>query len=182
MSSGVILYGPPASGKDTVTAALTVMDPRFALFSRLKCGDGRMAGYRVVDRNTLDALVLADEIVWSNVQYGATYAVDRGELADHLSRGTPVLHLGQVAAVDAVVAATPETSWFVVGLWCPRDVAAQRLECRGSGDALRRLAVWDSTPDLGPPASTLNTGLVQPRDAAHLIAATVAKLADADVH
>lgn len=182
MSTGVILYGPPASGKDTVTAALIALDPRFALFSRLKCGDGRTAGYRVVDRGTLDALVLADDIVWSNEQYGATYAVDRPELVNQLRQGTPVVHLGQVAAVDAVVAATPETSWLVVGLWCPRDVATDRLERRGSGDALRRLAVWDSTPPLPPPASTLNTGLIQPQDAAHLIAATVARLADAYAH
>lgn len=173
MTTGVLLYGPPASGKDTVTAALAALDPRFALFPRLKCGGGRTAGYRPVARPVLDALSAAGDIVWANEQYGAMYAVDRSGLEHHLHRGIPVLHLGQVPAVEAVTSATPATRWLVVGLWCPRSLAADRLEQRGSGDIARRLAVWDSTPSLPPPASTLNTGVVQPQDAAQLIAATV---------
>ncbi|MGV9303830.1 hypothetical protein ACWDLG_10705 [Nonomuraea sp. NPDC003727] len=35
---GIVLYGPPASGKDTVTAALRRLDPRFVLLPKLKVG------------------------------------------------------------------------------------------------------------------------------------------------
>lgn len=173
MTTGVILYGPPASGKDTVTDALAELDPRFVLFPRLKCGGGRTDGYRIIDRAGLDARRAAGDLLWSNEQYGATYAVDRSELADQLDRGTPVLHLGQVPAVEAVTSATPATAWLVVGLWCARTLAAERLERRGSADVGSRLAVWDATPSLPPPACTINTGLVRPHDAAQLIAATV---------
>lgn len=173
MSAGVILYGPPASGKDTVTEALTEADPQFALFRRIKCGNGRVTGYRVADPATVERLSAADDVVWSNEQYGAIYVVDRTGLADHLERGFPVVHLGQVAAVEAVTMATPTTVWLVIGLWCPRDLAAARLATRGSTDLGRRLAVWDATPPLKPPACTLNTELIQPAHAAALIAATV---------
>jgi len=35
---GVLLYGPPAAGKDTVSAALIAVDARYVLFERLKVG------------------------------------------------------------------------------------------------------------------------------------------------
>ncbi|MFD0564440.1 hypothetical protein ACFQ2M_22355 [Kitasatospora saccharophila] len=47
MKTGIILYGPPASGKDTITAALIEQDPRLAQFARLKIGGGRSQGYRM---------------------------------------------------------------------------------------------------------------------------------------
>lgn len=40
-AAGVILYGPPGAGKDTVTAELVQQDPSYALFERLKAGPGR---------------------------------------------------------------------------------------------------------------------------------------------
>jgi ATP-dependent 26S proteasome regulatory subunit len=36
--SGVILYGPPGAGKDTITAELSRLRPEFTLFQRLKAG------------------------------------------------------------------------------------------------------------------------------------------------
>ncbi|MFF3244927.1 hypothetical protein ACFYWY_14625 [Streptomyces sp. NPDC002870] len=37
--SAVVLYGPPTSGKDTVTAALRVTDPRFGATPAQRAGD-----------------------------------------------------------------------------------------------------------------------------------------------
>jgi len=51
---GVILYGPPASGKDTVTRELVRIDPRFAMFQRLKVGEPPMQTYRPISRPDLD--------------------------------------------------------------------------------------------------------------------------------
>ncbi|TQS03808.1 guanylate kinase, partial [Microbispora hainanensis] len=42
---GVVLYGPPASGKNTITAAMHRHDPRFRLLPKLKVGAGRADGY-----------------------------------------------------------------------------------------------------------------------------------------
>ncbi|MGH2941284.1 MAG: hypothetical protein ACRDLN_00705 [Solirubrobacteraceae bacterium] len=41
---GVALYGPPASGKDTITRALTELDARYVHYLRLKAGSGRSDG------------------------------------------------------------------------------------------------------------------------------------------
>ncbi|KPC90472.1 hypothetical protein [Streptomyces albidoflavus] len=47
MRQGILLYGPPAAGKDTTTAALTELDEQYASFTRLKIGTGKTKGYRM---------------------------------------------------------------------------------------------------------------------------------------
>ena len=74
---GVILYGPPASGKDTVTAALTELNPRYAQFARLKVGAGKSAGYRMGTAEQLRELEAAGDVVYANTRYGNTYVIDR---------------------------------------------------------------------------------------------------------
>ncbi|WP_218030150.1 AAA family ATPase [Pseudonocardia hydrocarbonoxydans] len=167
----MVLYGPPASGKDTVTCELVALDARFRQFRRLKCGAGRTDGYRVVDAAQMQAV--SDDLVWTNERYGAVYAVDRAGLIDALGEGVPVVHLGQPEAVAAVCNAVDDVQWLVVALWCDRDTARDRLRSRGSADVDERLDVWDQTPTLPPPACTINTGLVSPSAVAQLIADAV---------
>ncbi len=73
----MILYGPPTSGKDTITAELTRQDARFALLPKLKTGTGRTAGYRLVPIDELAALRVAGRLVVETRRYGNIYAVDR---------------------------------------------------------------------------------------------------------
>lgn len=74
---GMILYGPPAAGKDTITAALRQLDPRYVLFQRIKAGPGRSTGYRMADADALDALRAAGDVIYEHQRYGATYVIDR---------------------------------------------------------------------------------------------------------
>ncbi|KZM73286.1 phosphotransferase-like protein [Nocardia terpenica] len=146
MDAAVILYGPPASGKDTITDAMIAANPAFQLFRRLKVGTGRTATYRMTTFDHVAALENSGDVIWSNSRYDATYAVDRPELnrmvnADQI----PVLHLGQVEAIEAVLAAMPHLRWTTVELWCPRDIAEQRIRARTTGDTDARLAAWDAT-------------------------------------
>jgi guanylate kinase len=124
---GVILYGPPASGKDTVTRALVEADPRCELFPRLKAGPGKADTYRLTTREHIASLRADGRIAWENTRYDALYAVDTPELIERLARGIPILHLGQVPAIDAIRRATPGALWLVVALWCARDLAERRL-------------------------------------------------------
>ncbi|MGE0300554.1 MAG: kinase [Dehalococcoidia bacterium] len=167
MSLGVVLYGPPAVGKDTVTGALHQLDPRYGLFRRLKAGPGRTAGYRLTDEAAIAALRQGGQIVWENRRYGALYVVDRPALVAHLDQGVPVVHLGQAEAIDPVLAVVPDARWLVVALRCPRDVAAERITARATGDTAERLHRWDQTPELDRPGVlAIDTARTTPHDAA----------------
>ncbi|MGW2353657.1 phosphotransferase-like protein [Actinacidiphila glaucinigra] len=140
----MILYGPPASGKDTVTTALTELDGRYALFARLKVGSGKSSGYRMGTAEQLQHLTTAGDVIYANSRYGNTYIVDRPGMSDAFDAGVPVVHLGQIDGVRALVGAFPAT-WVRVLLWCPQEVTAARSESRGDGDTAARLAAWEAT-------------------------------------
>jgi|SRR5215218_3940386 len=142
--SGIALYGPPASGKDTVTQALTALDARYVHFRRLKAGGGRTDGYRVCTNEQIDDLRDQGLIVYENVRYESRYAIDRPALDALLVRGLiPVVHLGQLAGVHALV--RYPALWLPVLLHCRRATAAQRARQRGSADIAARLEAWDDT-------------------------------------
>jgi guanylate kinase len=175
---GVILYGPPASGKDTVTAELCTLSNDYAYFEKLKVGEGRTSGYRLVAEDRLAELRNRGLIVHEVTRYGSNYAIDAGQL-DELFKGgrVPVVHMGQVAGVNAM--RKYGARWLNVLLWCSRDAAVERLRVRGSVDIEERLAVWDATLAVlrtwADPRFTLSirTDAVQPTMAAAIIHAAM---------
>lgn len=159
---GVILYGPPAAGKDTVTHALTELDPKYQHFHRLKAGPGRTTSYRLTTPDEIDRLRDAGEVIWENERYQAVYVVDRPELQRMLDEGTvPVVHLGQTEAVRAM-AKLSDAEWLTVYLWCPRPVAVARIKERSTGDSTARLTAWDDTEPLHDAALTIDTSTATP--------------------
>jgi guanylate kinase len=142
--SGVILYGPPASGKDTITAALVALEPRFELYQRLRVGDRPKPGYRSITAAEADELVRQGVVIFENQRYGNRYLVDAPEIDRHFEFGRiPVVHLGQVDGVRAVEAYG--ANWLTVHLRCGRETTALRAERRGDVDVMARLAAWDET-------------------------------------
>jgi guanylate kinase len=181
---GVILYGPPASGKDTVTVALTELNSRYAQFTRLKVGAGKSAGYRMGTAQQLHELEVAGDIVYANSRYGNTYVIDKPGLDAAFATGVPVVHLGQVDGIQSLVGGYP-ADWSMVLLWCPREVTEQRSTGRGDSDTTARLAAWDATrEDLDAHPGmvwdlTLDTTASAPQDAARLIDQLLAQRAGA---
>lgn len=172
MNHGVILYGAPATGKDTITEAL-IDTGGFTRYERMKHGPGRTTGYRLVDQETLaKVLDTPGEAVWVTERYGSTYVVDREHLA-HVLKGdlVPVMHLGQPEAIDAVKTATPHTTWLVVELICPRNEGVARIIARSTGDTKDRITAFDSTPLLMRPDVRINTAATAPAQAAQAIRA-----------
>jgi len=169
----VVLYGPPASGKDTITAALTALDGRYQHFRPLKVGAGRTAGYRVSTPAQLEQLRAAGAVVFETHRYGAVYAIDRAGIAELLDADAiPVLHLAEPAALPALADAFPTVAWVTVALACPRAGAEERIRARGTGDTAARLAAYDTFEPLPDPDLTVDTASVSPTAAASLIAAT----------
>jgi guanylate kinase len=179
LQPAVILYGPPACGKDTITRALTYLNAQYVPFQRMKIGSGNANGYRLASPADLASLHTSGDVIYQNERYGNTYVVDRPHLAAILKAGqTPVLHLGQVAGIRAVT--SYPARWITVLLWCSRETTAQRAQGRGSVDVDARLAAWDETAqDLKQAGqcdfnARLDTDTTPPREAAEAIAALVA--------
>jgi guanylate kinase len=144
MSRAVVLYGPPACGKNTVTTELLKLDARYVAYQRLKVGAGRAHGYRVVTAEQFQAREDAADILYRNSRYGNVYGVDRSSLDKLIENGCiPILHLGQVVGLESVEAYG--AAWTRVLLWCDRDTAARRSVERGDSDTGERLSAWDET-------------------------------------
>lgn len=143
---GIVLYGPPAAGKDTVTAALAKLNRFYAQFTRLKVGSGKTDGYRMGTPRQLEELEAAGEVLYRNERYGNVYVIDRPGVRAAFAAGVPVVHLGQVDGIRALVNGYP-ADWLVVLLWCPREVTEQRSAERRDSDTTARLAAWNATRD-----------------------------------
>ncbi|MEU3620107.1 AAA family ATPase [Streptomyces sp. NPDC006872] len=141
---GVLLYGPPAAGKDTVTRALAKLESRYGQFARLKAGSGKSGGYRMGTTAQLRELEAAGDVIYANSRYGNTYVIDRQGLDAAFAAGVPVVHLGQIDGIRALVEGFP-ADWVRVLLWCSQEETAQRSIARGDSDTTARLAAWEAT-------------------------------------
>ncbi|MFH8627550.1 guanylate kinase [Streptomyces vietnamensis] len=176
-TGGVLLFGPPAAGKDTVSAALHTLDPRFSQLVKVKVGSGRSTGYRMASETQLTELRRAGRIVLETERYGNTYAVDRADLdALRAEGGVPVVHVGSLAHLRSFLGAVNEP-WLSVLLWLPRAECARRSAGRGDQDTPDRLSVWDTTledlassdPDEDPFHLLLRTDLRPPESTAGIV-------------
>ncbi|MDU8996217.1 guanylate kinase [Streptomyces mirabilis] len=184
-SSGVVLYGPPGSGKDTITSELTRLRANFALFERLKAGPGRTTGYRLTTVDRIEELSRAGELLYRNARYDAEYAIDRRGVAALVDDGRiPVLHMGQVVGASAV-AAFP-LHWIRVLLWCPLEVTESRSAGRRDRDVEARVKAWHETREdllaheTEPWTLTLRTDQLSPTESANAIIDALAATASAE--
>jgi guanylate kinase len=142
---GLILYGPPAAGKDSVTQALTDIDAGYQLLRKLKAGRGNQRGYRFRSAADLDRMESAGDLLYRSTRYGNEYAIDIRALDHVVGRGAvPIVHMGQLVGVTAVQSYAA-IRWHAVLLWCARGVALERVSQRGDRDATERGMAWDET-------------------------------------
>ncbi|MEU2774020.1 guanylate kinase [Streptomyces sp. NPDC007162] len=145
MRQGILLYGPPTAGKDTVTAALAELSPKYAPFTRLKIGEGKTQGYRMGTPEQLSGLEARGGVIYRNERYGNIYVVDRPGLEQAMEGDRiPVVHLGQMVGMAQVPALFP-AHWVRVLLWCSKETVTLRSPQRGDTDTAARLTAWDAT-------------------------------------
>ncbi|WP_261809009.1 guanylate kinase [Nonomuraea sp. C10] len=137
----MVLYGPPASGKSTLTAALTSLDPRFVLLRKLKAGTRNGDEYEFVSFERLAELRTAGRLLVESHRYGNAYAVDRHQVERiAMAKQVPVVHMGSIPDIRRLLDSGP---WLLVLLWVPREVCEQRSRQRGDNDTVQRLRAWD---------------------------------------
>ncbi|SDH83514.1 guanylate kinase [Sinosporangium album] len=145
MTVGIVLYGPPTSGKSTVTETLHRLDPRYTLLRKLKAGNGRTDEYEQVSTKRLDELREAGRLAVETHRYGNIYAVDTADLDRMANAGqVPIVHIGGVADLHRL---TARGSWLRVLLWVPREVCERRSRARGDDDTAERVETWDRALD-----------------------------------
>ncbi len=178
MTTGVILYGPPGAGMNTVTAALCMQGTQYAHFRRLKVTIHPEAEYRCTTVGRLNALEGAGLLLYRTSRHGAEYAIDSPELTALCSSGRiPVVRVGQVAGLFALDAYP--LHWVRVLLWCPREIIAARFLRQGDSDVPGRLEAWAQTREdlVRSPAAiwtlALGTDHTSPSQAAARIHAAV---------
>lgn len=160
----LVLYGAPAVGKSTLTAALEAIKPSFQLFPMWKAGEGRTTGYRMIGRDDLSRL---SDVLWRTERYGSIYALDRSTLVEYLERCSPIVHLGHPNGLRQILETSP--AWRVVEVSCRREVAEQRLRSRDASSVLERLEAFDSTPALEVADLRLDTSDISSTEAAQTV-------------
>ncbi len=126
---GILLAGPPASGKRTVALALSSLRRGYAHVSALTTATQPVLSAVPTSQRYLDDLSSWAQLFYEFRVEGARYVYDRERL-DRL-RGQGRLPVVCVEDIDALSAFERESGdWLPVLVWCPREHARDRLTLR----------------------------------------------------
>ncbi|MFI1193574.1 hypothetical protein ACH4T9_09965 [Micromonospora sp. NPDC020750] len=108
-------------------------------------------------------------ILWENTRYGATCFVDCFGLEQLWESGrVPVVHLGQIEAIEAIADGT-EANWTVVELYARPAILSGRIQSRGTGDEDQRLAAVKQTLRLPVADMRIDTEVVSVSWSRHML-------------
>jgi guanylate kinase len=136
---GILIAGPPASGKRTLTFALTSMRRSYAPFRALSAAlHPTIAAERSTERH-LDELKAWAQVFHEFTEDGMRYVFDHGRLNKLREHGRiPVATVCDTAGMLAFEREADD--WLPILLWCPREVAEQREPALAQPARRRR---WD---------------------------------------
>lgn len=130
---GIVLAGPPASGKRTVRFALTSLRRSYASFPALTVAHRPQIDAEQTTQRHLDEMRAWAQIFHELRVEGANYAYDRERLSKLREEGR--IPVACVDDPDALLAFEREADdWLRVLLWCPREEAERRLSRGWPGD------------------------------------------------
>jgi hypothetical protein len=123
---GVVLAGPPASGRRTTAFALTSLRRSYAHYPALTPARQALVDAAQATRRQLDELRSWAQLFAESTCDGVGYAYDRERLNKLRDQGR--IPVACVDDVDVLRAFEQEADdWLPVLLWCPREEAERRL-------------------------------------------------------
>lgn len=143
---GVLLVGPPASGKRTVAFALQSLRATYAPFPALTVAHQPLVHGQRTTQAHLDELRSWAQMFHEFTIDGDSYAYDGERLGALRERGhVPVACVDDIAGLEAFEREAGD--WLAILLWCPREAAERRLASDRSVWAdreayVRRLVRW----------------------------------------
>lgn len=149
MPSAILLSGPPATGKDAVTAALHCNDKRIVHFTKHRAGVGGQTASQYLD---VDVALFkhmeqhGDFLQWHS-RYGRYYGVSSQVLQHNILNGLiSVIHVCRYENLLALRSRNELRSAISILLMCSRQQVRLRLEERHQGhleEIERRLSAFD---------------------------------------
>ncbi len=145
----ILLSGPPASGKDSLTEALHGIDPKFVHFRKHRAGSGGQPGAAYIDISVsqFERMAQQNRFAQWHDRYGRYYGVAVEELDRTLSTAKiPIIHVGKYQNLLALRQHPLLRPALSILLLCSRAAAGVRLENRHAGqlgEVEARLAAFD---------------------------------------
>lgn len=123
---GILLAGPPASGKRTVAFSLTSLRRGYAHVPALAVSPHWSVDAEQAGRRHLDELRSWAQIFYDVTLDGVQYFYDRERLVRLREQGrVPIVCVEDARALSAFEAESE--AWLAVMVWCPREEAGERL-------------------------------------------------------
>jgi guanylate kinase len=153
MKSGnvILLSGPPASGKDSVTNLLNERNTLFVNFLKhcgcdLSAEKRGMESYVNISVEEFKRMISNGDFIQYHKRYGRFYGVSKKLLNDYLNKGlVPVIHTGRIENLITLESKILNKVYKIL-IWAKRDDIQQRLDKRQNGDIIeinKRLEAYD---------------------------------------
>ncbi len=131
INSIILLCGPPASGKDSITEAICKIDEGFYHFKKHRAINGKTYMHRNnyidITKDEFKKMIENDEFIQYHERYNRYYGISKKAMADGISKNlNMIIHTGRIENLQELKKKINENTISIL-LWAPMDILRQRL-------------------------------------------------------